>query len=167
MPDKAKPAAAADDLGDLDDFLGELDAELTPTKRTKGSGPKRKAQATKDWNDLPRIEVQWHPAGIEYMVHDQTCAGCGAEFQLVQGLYLIDMTANGARRAVRHNPALPLPASHAKFPVETTLGTEETLPCCPWCYKSRDQSLGTKPTLPEHRHESDDTAQQITEARSA
>lgn len=115
------------DEDELFDLMAELDQELKADK----SKPKAKRMAPA----MPApFVVQWHPFGLKFMLHHQTCK-CGAEFQNVLGLFLVDMTRNGATRMLRHEG--PLPSAYRTFSA-TTEEEDEELPCCPWCYQPEE-----------------------------
>lgn len=116
------PQSADDELFNL---MAELDEDA---KKDKAQRPKIKRAALAA--PAP-IEVQWHPFGTKFMLHHQHCA-CGAEFQHVLGLYLVDITKNGAIRSVR-NPSSTLPPAYAGFSPTAEEELEE-IPFCPWCY---------------------------------
>lgn len=137
----------ASEENELFDLMAELDQELKADKNK----PKAKRVAAPV---RAPFEVQWHPFGLKFMLRHQTCA-CGAEFQNVLGLFLVDMTRNGATRMLRHEG--PLPSAYRTFSA-TAEEEDEALPCCPWCYKPEEaQELipaePDRPVTPEERKE--------------
>lgn len=125
MPAPEEPA------DDLDSFMAELDQDLKrAAAKAKAEKPKARLEP---WNNLPQVQVVWHPHAIVLVLSTQRCA-CGCEAQSVTGLFLEDATKNGAFRQRRIEHAA-IPPEYASKP-RTIKESVEQIPVCPACFNA-------------------------------
>lgn len=118
------PEASPDD--NLDDFMAELDRDLK-----RPAAKKSPVKRVESWNNLPQVQVQWHPHSVALVVTTQRCA-CGCEAQSVTGLFLEDMTRNGASRQRRIEKEA-IPPEYLALP-RTLKEQVEQISVCPACF---------------------------------
>jgi hypothetical protein len=135
-----------EDPDDLESFMAELDADL---KRSAGTLKK----VTKKPIAAPEVVVQqWFPHAVALWVAVQKCV-CGATYESVEGIYLEDVSRNGAIRRQRHIGG-PIPADHLHRPYRTEYDTTG-IQMCPRCFVAPPQPA-VAATAEPNRHTEDD-----------
>ena len=123
-----------------EDFMAELDAAL----KTPRSAAKKKASPhSHSPVTFPPIIQQWFPHSLTLFAVAQRCR-CGATHHSVDGLYLTDMTRNGAIRRTRLGTHDAVPETYRGLPralVEDTL----TIDVCPSCFNPA--AITTEPSI--------------------
>jgi hypothetical protein len=135
---------AEDPERELDDFMSELDSEL---KRSAQTSSKPKARKPQTVIELP-IPQQWFPSALIFINVQSVCTCCGNVYESPMGLFMEDLTKNGASRLTRKKAKEKIPHAYATLPQHVRL-EQQLVEHCSACFDKAIVEFGEPPGLDE------------------